>query len=181
MTTEANAPQNNKSKIAYGFAATGAAKDEIELYTILTQKFSDTALTIHQNVACIEFIQGIPQAESLLEKGRTFNEKIEVRWQKRSKDFHIIALSEDSSLLQDLQIAGEKWETKVTGLLLWGEYNEPVGQFIEVRIPRLLNYPKLHNLKDGCGLQIRAYNYLQNGIIQFTRYRKIIRIKPNQK
>ena len=107
MTTGANAPQNNKSKTAYGFAATGTVKDEIELYTILTQKFPDTALTIHQNVACIEFIQGIPQAESILEKGRTFNEKIELRWKKRSKDFHIVAFSEDRTLLQDLQLAGE--------------------------------------------------------------------------
>ncbi|HIE30405.1 TPA: hypothetical protein EYP66_24355 [Candidatus Poribacteria bacterium] len=159
-----------------GFIATCIAEDEVELHTILNQKLPITAFTIHQNIEQIEFIAGIPNAECLFEKGRAFNEKIEVRWKKRDDGFHLVALSEDKSLLQNLQLADEKWAIERTRLLLWGEYNAAVGQFIEVRIPRVLEYPKPQRVKIGDRLQILAYNYLQKDIIQFTRYRKVRRL-----
>lgn len=156
-----------------GFIATKEIEDETTLCNFLKSKMPSDVFTIQENIRSIEFIKGVPVASNLLEKGRSFSKDIEIRWLKVNGGFHLVAFSEDSKLLEGLELSDESYLAKAVSYFLWGEYKPDLKTFIEVRIPRPINYPVSAGREKG-RLRIIAYNYLKDEIIQFTRYRNVI-------
>ena len=54
----------------------------------------------------------------------------------------------------------------------WGQARKIKGdwRFIEVRIPRILEYPQIDGLDDNVELVITACDYMTDAIPQFTRF-----------
>ncbi len=156
-----------------GFVAAITIKTEAELHKTLVSKLPADTLTIHENVCCVKFVQGIPAAGELFESGRSFSESLEIRWRKLNDEFRLVALSEDVETLNGLDVSGQNYKVQDRSLLLWGEYNPNLGKFIEVRIPKFLEYPVKSLGDTGKRLSISARQYLEDGVIQFTRYKGI--------
>jgi hypothetical protein len=103
--------------------------------------------------------------------GRIFCENFELRWNWEEGDFLIMCLTE-KRLPTGFEQIGE-YETMNTELLLWGNRKGADEPWIEIRIPRPLEYPL-----DGDDIGIAKIvgdHYLKDGIIQFTRFRGVKR------
>ncbi len=118
-------------------------------------------------------------------RGRAFGPKQEVRWRKVGDHYRVDVLSEST----DVPSSDKGWERTaqdVDGLgkrtiLLWGELGEDPDspeEWIEVRIPRPLNYP-VDDLQRPVDPQtersllrvvIRGYDYTSGGLPVATRW-----------
>mgnify|MGYP007030117215 CR=1 FL=1 len=159
-----------------GFVATKEAKDESELRGILNS--NSLIFTIQEDVKSIEFIEGIPKIEVLKGKGRSFSEKIEIQWQKLDGKFQIVAFSENESYLSKFDVKNS-FDVECVTYMLWGRYEKSENgknKFIEVSIPKYLEYPI--PAKEDKRLYIKAYHYIKDGVVQFTRY---LNVTDNQK
>ena len=122
-------------------------------------------------------------SEGLWETGRLFNNDYEIRWRLDDDQYQITMLTEKDEMPSILQgvnfdFIENGWNTQDTKIILWGKYkdygNDNVG-FLEVRIPKFLNYPKPVNNqwhKDNEAV-INGTNYLKDGMILYTRFREV--------
>ena len=165
-----------------GFIATKEANDESQLCEILN--LNPLQFTIHEDIKSIEFIKGIPSIKNIKEKGRSFSKDVEIKWQKLNGKFCIVALSENKSYLNSLDISSKSFDVECVSYMLWGGYKPEINPdkniFIEVRIPKCLKYP-IPAMKEDERLYIKAYHYIEDEIVQFTRYRNLMPKAENQK
>ena len=123
---------------------------------------------VAQRVEKIEFGKGLPVG--IWASGRIFGEESEVRWEKIGHDkFRILILSENpldefKEMAKEYEVSGEM------KLYLWGNRKPNTKHFIEIRIPKPLDYPVKGT---GNTAFIRAIPYIQKGVTVFLRFKEV--------
>lgn len=124
---------------------------------------------------------GIPA--ELWPAGRVFCQEAEVRWEKNRKDFSILFLTEDDKFSSE---DGLEWDNlyqiEDATFLLWGEEkisSKGENYWIETRIPKILKYP-VEESENKTRVGINGLNYLKKEIVQFTRFKEVMRNVPEQ-
>jgi hypothetical protein len=134
--------------------------------------------------------------------GRIFNDYGEIRWEKHHSNIHIVYMG-NKEYKPDLQKAGAqdgKEETLIGCKLVSRKYFlfgkrldaagldhiGPVaqeGDFAEVRIPRLLRYPRLDSLGNAERVQLAVYEYvdLKTGTNVAYRFYNLVPFAPSEK
>ena len=165
-----------------GFIATKSVDTRAQLLEILNS--NSLNFIIHENIESIEFIKVIPILADIKEKGRSFSENIEIQWQKLDGKFQIVAFSENSVYLSKFDISEKSFDVECVSYMLWGRYKPKIDHgkniFIEVRIPKCLEYP-IPATKEDEGLCIKAYHYIEDGVVHFTRYLNVRPMAEKQK
>jgi hypothetical protein len=118
--------------------------------------------------------------------GRIFDSKKEFLWQMNNDgQFQVIYTGEEMDL-PELNLINEDWQDFQTSYLLWGRslnstelkslrIQEDTTIFLELQLPRLLNYPvavsqdKKHRLR----LNIIEYKDKETGCIQHYRFHSL--------
>jgi len=119
-------------------------------------------------------------ADGLWEQGRLFNADFELRWTKCKQGYDILVLAENA-LPKSLSHLPETWQgfvltTHSVNIFLWGQYSKAAQGFIEVRIPRVLQYPPYtaqRKFKDGQEARLAAVEYRINGVTKYTRFKGV--------
>ncbi len=113
----------------------------------------------------------------LLRKGRIFNAEFEIRYEREdSGDYELLIFFEDDTKIQSLNLNETPYDYECSecayDIFLWGEARQINGEwkFIEVRIPKELEYPKMGGLQKKNELVIKFYEYKTNEIPQFNRF-----------
>lgn len=132
--------------------------------------------------------------------GRIFNEYSEIRWEKHHSDIDIVYTGNEE-YRPDLQNAKVRDPRKLDGCklvsrkyFLFGKRLDAAGldhigavaqegDFAEVRIPRLLRYPRLDSLGDAERVQLAVYEYvdLKTGTNVAYRFHGLVPFDPSQK
>jgi len=74
------------------------------------------------------------------DKGRVFDDKSEIRWERERNDFHIVLIRDEGNIPDD-------WDKEslypkcIREILLWGEKIEGNNQWYEKQVPRIIKYP----------------------------------------
>ena len=112
----------------------------------------------------------------LLEKGRIFRAEFEVRYELHDGNYDLMVFFEDESKVQNLNLPGIPAEYELSEspdkIYLWGSAKK-IGNglgFIEVQIPKILEYPEVSGTAEGHELIIRARDYKKNHLPCFTRF-----------
>ena len=122
---------------------------------------------------------------SAWEQGRIFHNNFELRWEQQSEAFTITYIGQPKKLpLPNIKSLLD-FETQDESYYLWGEKLttdslKKIGQpttmnlFLELQIPRLLNYPASNqNKKFRVKLSTRHYLNLVTGTLEFYRFRHL--------
>lgn len=123
---------------------------------------------IAQRVEKIEFGKGLPVG--IWASGRIFGQESEIRWEKIGENkFRILILSEN--LLDEFKEGAVEYDvSEGMKLYLWGNKKPNTKHFIEVRIPKPLNYPVKGT---GNTAFIKALPYRQKGVTIFLRFKEV--------
>lgn len=119
------------------------------------------------------------------EQGRIFHDDFELRWEKQDSAFSVVYIGElkklsmlDTRPLSDFEIQDNSY-------YLWGEkmtsdtlklicQSETESLFLELQIPRLLNYPvSKRNEKFRVKLSARHYLNSKTGALEFYRFQHL--------
>lgn len=110
-------------------------------------------------------------------RGRAFDNQREVRWRENtSGHFLVTYLSEDLVPSEEtgFVLSSDRWATRRASQKLYGKWNEQdnVKDWIEVSVPGISR--KYQSVVDTSpppySLQINAVDYIQNGLVQMTRF-----------
>ncbi|HAG08197.1 MAG TPA: hypothetical protein DCK87_01330 [Desulfotomaculum sp.] len=120
---------------------------------------------------------------STFEKGRIFDYDRELRWEiTESGEFWVVYAGKDIILPELNSIPTEYLETSTSTYLLWGkkvtseilkqlERNEK-NLFIELQIPRILQYPVESETNKKTRVELKAFEYIdkETGQVIFSRF-----------
>jgi hypothetical protein len=159
-----------------GKVATALLDNEDEILSMIKQLFPkpDGCFYIQEKVEEIEGIKrGYPS--QLWSRGRVFSERLELRWQRTGQGkLKVQLLGEENFPEADVfELADNSWDvTEEKKIILWGnkKEGEETPYWIEVKVPRGLNYP----VEKGKTAAIIALDYLSpRGTVQYTRFKGV--------
>jgi hypothetical protein len=118
---------------------------------------------------------------TLWPEGRAFGLAVEIRWQQTEKGlYNLMLLSEVQRELgedwsrQQFQVHDQGPDGKPLRIYLWGTWQPKMNAWIEVRIPRILPYPKIpSDISKRHRIYVMAVEYTQKGIVRFIRWKKL--------
>ena len=122
------------------------------------------------------------------EQGRIFYDDFELRWEKQDSVFSVVYIGKSKKLsMLDARPLSD-FETQCNSYYLWGEkmtsdtlkligQSETENLFLELQIPRLLNYPVLERNEKSrvirVKLSVRHYLNSKTGALEFYRFRHL--------
>lgn len=135
---------------------------------------------------CFHFYQADEEFNNW-ERGRVFNEKFELRWEKQNGKFHVVYIGEKSelpNLSEDTSIKINQMESKDMAYYLWGKKldNEAlrlIGRpetenlFAELQIPRLFDYPIEKGSDKEFRVKLVVRHYSVHSTLNFYRFLKL--------
>ncbi|MHA1796773.1 MAG: hypothetical protein ACTSUK_11730 [Promethearchaeota archaeon] len=156
--------------------------EQQELYELLSNFPKKSTFIYAQQVDKI-FLDFIQPGIDLLERGRIFNQDLEIRYQRlNGNKFKLLTLTEDKTKVPAMLKKNEKSDYEVRqpdySIFLWGKAKKinKETRFIEVRIPQILKYPipdsKAFN-ENNEDYKLSACDYLYNKVIKFTRLKGV--------
>lgn len=101
-------------------------------------------------------------------KGRLFGGKTELKWQKRRSGFHLVIITEESSLPEFFDnYPCELKPIKTRSIYLWGIIDPVIkDHWYEKQIPRILKYPvirqNLENSENRVKINVQEYELSRN-------------------
>jgi hypothetical protein len=115
------------------------------------------------------------------QEGRAFGLAVEIRWQQIEKGlYNLMLLSEVQRELgadwsrQQCRVRDRGYDDKPLQIYLWGTWQPEMNAWIEVRIPRILPYPKIpSDISKRHRIYVMAVEYAQKGIVRFIRWKKL--------
>ncbi|MBM4428831.1 MAG: hypothetical protein FJ026_00600 [Chloroflexi bacterium] len=119
-------------------------------------------------------------------EGRVFSRRLEVRW-RAGGSYAVLLLTEEDkqvSVLDGFEPVPGQWtvvdrtDVRRHGLYLWGRYDDNLDAWVEVRIPRFLQYPvpKPKGVGDPALRFVRVGHYdycAPNGAVQLVRWTEV--------
>lgn len=149
-------------------------------FTYMLKSITQPSFILAEQVDKIKFEDFDNQAaciSELLRKGRIFNADFEIRYERRDNgDYELLVLFEDDTKIQSLNLNETPYDYECSecayDIFLWGEARKINGEwkFIEVRIPKELEYPQVGGLQEKDELVIKFYEYKTDEIPQFNRF-----------
>ncbi len=150
---------------------------------------------VHQSLLLFE--QFNPEADfASYTSGRIFHEQGELRWERHLADMQVVYTG-DRAYKPELNDSEERTLDACASLIrsyfLFGKRLDEgqlkrigpaaqLGDFAEVRIPRLLRYPQLEELKDAERIQLAVCEYVDcmTGMNIAYRFKKLVPAKMSQ-
>ena len=162
--------------MSYVYTGTVSLKELTELLSSLPEKSKEFKLL--ENVVNITFEKYSSEANlDIWEKGRVFGETGEVKWRKIDEEYHAVYLGKsplegilEKQNFNDELEEPEEPEERERSYFLWGaKTKDKSDEWMELRIPRLLNYP-VKGEKDRVKLKVVEY-INKSGKILHYRYK----------
>jgi len=159
----------------------GKAKESV-LRDLIQSLQSELDCVVQSRIEDIAF-EEFPKDNSitLWPEGRAFGLAVEIRWQQIEKGlYNLMLLSEiqwelgDDWSKQQCQVRDRGYDGKPLQIYLWGTWQPAMNAWIEVRIPRMLPYPKIPpNISKRHRIYVSAIEYAQKGMVRFIRWKKL--------
>lgn len=149
---------------------------EKDLRHLMERLFPDSARCcyIREKVEEIDFGRGRPP--EVWKRGRLFSVKSELRWKMIGEEKFQTQFLCEGEFPPDhpFEITEEEWQvSEDKPILLWGERKEGRPYWVEVRVPRALEYPLE---EPGQQAVIITVDYLgPRWAVQFTRFKEVKR------
>jgi len=153
-----------------------------EDFEILLSYITPKSFLLAQNIKDIKLTK--PESSinmsDLLKEGRIFNPEFEIRYEKIDDgSYSLLIFAEDKSNIKkmglSLEVCDDLYEVyeipeTQENIFLWGKKIKNRVFFVEVQIPKPLEYPEIDGLEDKDELVIKAKDYKKNEIPRFTRF-----------
>jgi hypothetical protein len=159
-----------------GFVIT--TEKSAEDFKTLLQSISTGSYLFAQQVDDIKLVSfSVPSdLDALLAEGRVFNEHFEIRYERLTGGrYELLVFYETPQQVEFLNLVEKPFEYERSDrykIYLWGQARKLKDEwrFIEVRIPRILEYPQINGLGKDVEMILNACDYMTDAIPQFTRF-----------
>lgn len=165
-----------------GFVYSLAGAEESVLRELIQRLESELDYVVQSRIEDIAF-EEYPKDKSVIfwPEGRAFGLDVEIRWQQIKKgQYNLMLLSEiqqepgNDWSRQQFQVRDQGPDGKPLQIYLWGTWQPAMNAWIEVRIPRMLPYPKIpSNISKRNRIYVLAIEYAQKGMVRFIRWKKL--------
>jgi hypothetical protein len=96
------------------------------------------------------------------DRGRIFNDRTEIRWEREGNSFHVVWISDDDLISTEWNKEAITHTNGTREILLWGERDEDnADKWYEKQIPRFLEYPVKTNGQRAY-IQVQEYSIKDN-------------------
>ena len=119
------------------------------------------------------YLPSPPEKVSEWDKGRVFDDKSEIRWEREEEDgFHLVWIKDDGNIPEGWTTKKPLTFLKTREMLLWGERIDSKDEWFEKQVPRILKYPakgsgarvyavlnEYQIIEDDSGIDSRIYRF----------------------